>query len=156
MSMKEIDALLREHPFFKDMTEDHIAILAGCASNVNFKKEEVIFRQDEKADTFYIIKEGRVTVDIVTTSEVVRVQTLEKNDVLGWSWFFPPHVWHFDAMAVEPVRAFAMDAKCLRDKCEADTDLGYDLLKRFSSIVVNRLEATRLQTIDMFGTSSRE
>jgi len=155
MNIKEIDALLREHPFFEGMTEDHIAILSGCASNVNFKKEEVIFRQDEKADIFYIIKEGRVTVDIVTTSEVVRVQTLEKNDVLGWSWFFPPHVWHFDAMAVEPVRAFAMDAKCLREKCEKDPALGYDLLKRFSSIVVNRLEATRLQTIDMFGTSAR-
>lgn len=155
MSIKEIDSLLREHPFFKGMAEDHIQILAGCASNVNFKKEEVIFRQNEKADTFYIIKEGRVSVDIVTTAEVVRIQTLEKNDVLGWSWFFPPHVWHFDSMALEPVRAFAMDAKCLRGKCDADPVLGYDLLKRFSSIVVNRLEATRLQTIDMFGTNSR-
>lgn len=155
MIIKGIDSLLSEHSFFKGMSEDHLAVLAGCASNVSFKKDEVIFRQNESADSFYIIREGRVTVDIVTTSKVIRVQTLERDDVLGWSWFFPPHIWHFDAMALEPTRAIAMDARCLRGKCEADTDLGYDLLKRFSAIAVRRLEATRLQTIDMFGSASR-
>ena len=72
------------------------------------------------------------------------------GEVLGWSWLYPPYRWNFDARAVEPVRAFALDGNCLRAKCEADHDFGYELVKRFLQQVHMRLERTRLQLLDVY------
>jgi hypothetical protein len=79
-----------------------------------------------------------------------RIQTLDADDVLGWSWLFPPHEWFFDARALELTRAIALDGKCLRGKCEADQRMGYQLMKRFSALVVERLQATRMQLINLY------
>ena len=68
------------------------------------------------------------------------------------SWLIPPYRWTYDAQALELMRAIAMDADCLRGKCEADHDLGYDLMKRFVPVLVERLQATRLQMLDVYGT----
>ncbi len=80
----------------------------------------------------------------------ITIATLEKDDVLGWSWVVEPYYWHLDARAVEPTRAIALDGKCLRTKCEENHDLGYELLKRFVHLVEKRLEATRLQLLDVY------
>jgi len=64
----------------------------------------------------------------------------------------PPYRWRFDAQAVAPTRAIALDGKCLRGKFEADHTLGYELLKRFAPIIGQRVEATRLQLLDLYGT----
>jgi len=80
----------------------------------------------------------------------ITIATLEKDDVLGWSWVVAPYYRHLDARAVEPTRAIALDGKCLRTKCEENHDLGYELLKRFVHIVEKRLEATRMQLLDVY------
>ena len=78
--------------------------------------------------------------------------TLGEGDILGWSWLMPPYHWQFHARAVEVTRAIALDGKCLRTKCEQNHDLGYELLKRFCHIIERRLEATRLQLLDVYGS----
>ena len=99
-----------------------------------------------------MIRSGRVAVDVdVITEGAVTIQTLEEDEVLGWSWLIPPYIWNFSARAVEPVRALALDARCLRGKCEADGELGYALLKRFAEVIVMRLRATRMQLMDIYG-----
>ncbi len=78
-------------------------------------------------------------------------QTVAEGDVLGWSWLFPPYRWVFDAQALELTRALVFDGTCLRGKCEDDHNLGYELMKRFAHVVVQRLQATRLQLLDVYG-----
>jgi hypothetical protein len=88
--------------------------------------------------------------------EPMTIDTLEDGDVLGWSWLFPPHKWNFDSRAIALTRALVLDAKCLSGKCEEDHHLGYEMMRRFSAIMVDRLKATRLQLLDLYGSPSRE
>ena len=81
----------------------------------------------------------------------IAIDTVGEGDVLGWSWLIPPYHWHFDARAVEPTRAIALDGRCLRGKCDADHELGYELMKRFAQVIEQRLEATRWQLLDVYG-----
>jgi hypothetical protein len=83
----------------------------------------------------------------------VTIHTRHEGEVLGWSWMVPPYRWHFDARASETTRAIAMDGKCLRTKCDEDHDLGYEIMKRFSLVIAERLEATRLQLMDIYGNA---
>ncbi|OGX34057.1 MAG: Crp/Fnr family transcriptional regulator [Omnitrophica WOR_2 bacterium RIFCSPHIGHO2_02_FULL_52_10] len=150
--MKTIEDLLRDHPFFKGLNKEHVAFIAGCGTNVVFKKGEYVCRDGKPADYFYIIREGKVAIDVLTAGQgPVIVQTVQKGEVLGWSWIIEPYYWRFDARAMETTHAVALDGKCLRAKCEKDTKLGYQLLKRFSSVLAQRLEMTRLQLMDIYG-----
>jgi CRP/FNR family cyclic AMP-dependent transcriptional regulator len=152
MAMETLERTLREHPFFKDLEVPHLRLLAECASNVRFDAGEVIFREGERANTFYLIRHGKVAVETFTPDRgPIIIQTLGEGDLLGWSWLIAPYRWRFNARAVELTRAIALDGECLRGKCEDDYSLGYELMKRIAHVIEHRLQATRLQLLDVYG-----
>jgi CRP-like cAMP-binding protein len=151
MTIENLERVLREHPFFTGMDPAHLQTLVGCSSNVTFDEGIHLFREGEAADNFYLIRLGRVTLEcFAPTRGPLAIETAEAGDVLGWSWLFPPYRWHFDARARTFVQALSLDGACLRRKCENDPALGYDLLKRFAGVAVQRLEATQLQLLDLY------
>jgi CRP-like cAMP-binding protein len=153
--MESLERLLREHAVLKGLAEHHLAFLAGCARNVRFQMGDFLFREDEEASASFLIRSGRVALEIdVPGREVLRLETVGEGDLLGWCWLFPPYRWHFDARALEATRAIALDGVCLRQKCEADHDLGYELTKRFLYQVHQRLERSRLQLLDVYRPGS--
>lgn len=153
--MKTIKDLLKEHHFFKDLDTKDMRTIAGCGQNIIFKKGEMICREDEPADMFYIIRTGKVTIDIHAPGQGnITIQTIQEGDVLGFSWIIPPYKWRFNARVVDEVHVVALDGKCLRGKCEEDHHMGYELLKRFSSVLAQRLEMTRLQLLDIYGVKA--
>jgi CRP-like cAMP-binding protein len=152
MTIDSLERLLGEHPFFAGLPPRHLALLNGCAENVVFKAGEYLFREGQTADRIYVLRHGRVGLEVAPPAgPPITVETLSEGEVLGWSWLFPPYRAHFDARALTLVRAVALDGQCLRVKCEEDTTLGYEVARRFSGIVVRRLESTRLQLLDLYG-----
>jgi CRP-like cAMP-binding protein len=145
-------ALVAEHAFFAGLGEKALDLVAGCGRNAAFAAGETLAREGTEADSFFAVREGRVAIEIHAPGRgSLAVQTVGPGGVVGWSWLFPPHRWIFDARAVEPVRAIRFDGRCLRKKCDADHELGYEFMKRFSAVFVKRLEATRLQLLDVYG-----
>ncbi len=155
--MRDLEQTLREHPFLEGLDAEHIKLLVGCASNVVFKSGEFIIREGEEANAFYIIRHGRVLIEThVPQKGPIIIRSREAGEILGWSWLVPPYRWHFDARAAELTRAIALDGKCLREKCEQDHDLGYEVMRRFVVIIAQQLEATRLQLLDVYGNSANK
>ena len=147
-----MDKIVREHRFFADLDEDTIKLLAGCAKNVRFNAGEYLFHTGDPADEFYLLREGRVALDVVAPGRAaVTFQTVGEGEIVGVSWLLPPYRWMHDARAVGLVHAIGMDAKCLRGKCDADHDLGYEMMQRFVPLLVARLQATRMQLLDIYG-----
>ena len=149
---RRLDELLAEVPLFAGLGAERLELLAGCASNVGFAAGEAISRAGEPADTFYVIRRGTVAIELYAPARgALTVETLEAGEVVGWSWLFPPYRWNFDARALSAVRATAFDGACLRGKCEHDPALGYELMKRFAQVFVERLQWTRLRLLDVYG-----
>lgn len=150
--METIEPLLVSHPVFSGLKPEHFKLLVGCASNVVFNEGQAIFHEGEEANKFFIIRHGRVIVETYSPEKgTVGIQSCGPGDVLGWSWLVSPFRWHFDARATEQSRLIALDATCLRTKCDNDHDLGYAMMKVFTEIITDRLEATRLQLLDVYG-----
>ena len=150
--MEGLDRIVREHPFFADLGAEFRALVCGCAKNVRFEAGQYLFREGEPADEFYLIRHGRVAFELHAPDRgPVTFQTLGEGEIVGVSWLIPPYRWSFDARALTLVRAIAVDAACLRQKCEEDHDLGYDMMKRFLPVLIQRLQATRLQILDVYG-----
>jgi len=154
--MQTLEAILAGHPFFEGFEARYMQFITGCASNVRFAAGEYIFHEGEAATHFYIMRQGKVALEVFAAQRgPITIETIEAGEVLGWSWLFPPYRWHFDARVVEPTRAIALDGVCLRSKGEADHDLGYELVKRVAQIMMQRLQATRLQLLDVYGVPTR-
>ncbi len=152
METKGLEQIIGEHPFFIGLEEEFCALVGGCAKNVRFEAGEYLFHEGESADHLYLIRHGRVALEIKAPGRgSIAFQTVTEGEVVGVSWLVPPYRWTYDAKALGLVRAIAMDATCLRDKCEADHDLGYELMKRFMPVMVERLHSTRLQMLDVYG-----
>lgn len=148
-----LDSVIREHSFFRGLDERYIEFITGCARNVRFEAGHYIFREGDPADRFYFVREGLVSIEVMVPQRgPATVQTVGEGDVLGWSWLAPPYRWHFDARALRETRALDFDGKCLRTKCDEDHDLGYEIMKRFTNVVSERLDAARLQLLDLYGT----
>jgi len=145
--------ILREHPFTAGLRPEHLDLVAGCARNVVLEPGKFVLQEGAPASTFFALRDGAVALELYSPSKGgLVVQTLHAGDVLGWSWLFPPYKWTFDARAILPTRAVAFDGACLRQKADADHELGYELMKRVAQVFTRRLAATRLQLLDLYGT----
>jgi CRP/FNR family transcriptional regulator, cyclic AMP receptor protein len=151
--METLERILAEHSFFAGLESQYTNLLVGCAANVRFDAGSYILKEGEEANEFYVIRAGKVALEIFAPQrKPIILATLGEGEILGWSWLLPPYHWKFHARAVEDTRAIALDGKCLRAKCEQNHDLGYELLKRFTQIIDRRLDATRFQLLDIYGT----
>ena len=132
------------HPFFIGMNQHELAMLTDCAMAVHFEPGQMILREGEFANRFYVIETGKVVLESdAGLGEPVVIETISAGDLVGWSWMFPPYVWHFSARAVEPTEAIFFYGTILRESCERDHSLGYELLKRMSAVMIKRLQAAR-------------
>ncbi len=153
--MKSIADLLTEHPVFAGLPADTIELIAGCGRNVRFTPDERIMAENDPADRFWVLRSGRVALEVDDPRHgPLVIQTIGTGELLGVSWLLPPYRSTFDARAVEPTKAVVLDAACLRGKCDDDPALGYEMYKRFAGLVRDRLQATRLQLLDLYGNGA--
>ncbi|MGZ8921002.1 MAG: Crp/Fnr family transcriptional regulator [Limisphaerales bacterium] len=140
--------LVAAHPFLAGMKPGHLRVLAENAMLVQYETGETVFRRGEPANRFYLIESGKVSLELFRENQAtVAIQTIGPGEVLGWSWLFEPYYWQFDARAIDPTTAIFFYATRLREQCEQDHDLGYELMKRMAAVVINRLQATRNQLL---------
>lgn len=150
--MRTIPELLDDSPFFQGLEEEVLAQVAGCAQTTRFDTGQILFRAGEQADTFYLVRHGNIAIELRNPSRgAVTLDTIHDGEVVGWSWLVPPYTWTFDARAVADTSALAFDGACLRAKSDADPALGYALMQRVSRVMYERLQATRMQLLDMYG-----
>lgn len=151
-TFRDMAAIVSEHPMFAAFTEAHRELIAGCASNVRFDAGELLFREGEPVSQFYLIRYGKVAVELVSASRGhITIQTHQEGDIVGWSWIVPPFRSYHDARALTLTRALAFDGGCLRDKANADPEFGFVLLKHFSQLIAQSLERVQLQLVDVYG-----
>jgi CRP-like cAMP-binding protein len=150
--MESLEQILAKHPFFAGFAPAHCQLVAGCARNHRYDGGEYLVREGATANEFFLIRHGQVALEIASPGRTPSVfATVGEGEIVGASWLVPPYRWMFDARAVVLTRAIGIDAACLRGKCEADHDLGYEMMKRFLPILVQRLHATRMQILDVYG-----
>jgi CRP-like cAMP-binding protein len=150
--VQTIAELTAEAHDFADLDSRYLELIAGCGSTAHFGVGERLFRTGDAAERFYLIRRGTVALELYAAGhQPLTIQTLHDGEIAGFSWLFEPYEWMFDARAVADTSAIAFDAVCLRGKCEADHELGYQLMRRFAGIELSRLQATRLQLMDVYG-----
>ena len=148
METATLEKVLEEHPLFKGLNEQHLRTLVESATIVRFEPGDVIFEEGEPAHRCYVIRSGKVALQLVSYRvEPFTLMTLEEDDIIGWSWLFPPYRRKFTAKALGVIRAISLDGRQVCEKCEKDHDLGFELMKRFAQIIEDRVEALSVHLV---------
>jgi CRP-like cAMP-binding protein len=150
--MQTIDQLIAQAPVFAGLEPVQLELVAGCAVNEHVEAGALLLREGDPANRFFLIRRGSVALEVHAPGRgALTIETLAAGEAVGWSWLFAPYRWQLDARALEPCDLIGFDGACLRGKCEADHELGYELMRRFAANLVDRLQATRLQLLDVYG-----
>jgi CRP/FNR family transcriptional regulator, cyclic AMP receptor protein len=156
VTLRTIDNLIADHPFFAGLGSDFITFIAGCGRNRYIEEGDYLAHEGEEANAFFLIRRGKISVETnVPGRGPVVLETLGIGDIAGWSWILPPYKGAFDVVAREAASFIEINGLCLRGKCEADPVLGYVVLKRFAGMMSERLRDTRLRLLDLYGNDRK-
>ncbi|MDQ2070308.1 Crp/Fnr family transcriptional regulator [Natronospira bacteriovora] len=144
MDKKAIRKLIESQRFFADLDSDWLDFLAEHAVSRKVSRDEVIFRHGNKADSFYLVTDGRISLEVAAIEgPPLELQNLGEGAIIGWSWLIPPYQWHFQARALEDANVIRFDGDVIFKRCEEDPDFGYDMLKRFAGLMSERVSSAR-------------
>ncbi len=151
-----VAARISAHPFFAALTDTQRAVLAEDGTAVTFTAGELLFDEGGVADRFWLIEQGSVALEMRIPGRGDQVvETLVPGTVLGWSWLHPPYRWQFRAVTRLATTAIAFDAASVRRRCDADPAFGYAMLRSFTPVITERLQATRLRLLDLYAAPSQ-
>ncbi len=149
--MPTLTTILADHPFFRDFDLHYLQMIARAAVCVQYERDTYLFYEGEPAENFYLIVSGKVALETYAAGRgIIPIETIEAGEALGWSWLFPPYRWHFSARSLEPVQVITLEGAYVRNMSEEDMTFGYHLVMRMVHIIMQRLQATRLQLLDMY------
>lgn len=149
MSKQEIEKYLSTHAFFSGMDNSYVKFLSDSVTELQITKGSVLFQYGKPADKFYLVREGQVSIQVpALMGPTLNIQTLGEGQILGWSWLIPPYRWNFQARAMEDSDLLEFDGSAILARCEADPQFGYDVFKRFATLMSERLDAARQKMMD--------
>jgi CRP/FNR family transcriptional regulator, cyclic AMP receptor protein len=149
MSNQSTTAYLSTHEFFSGFSDGILKFLCECSGMCEIKKGQVLFRQGENADKSYVVRKGRISIQMPAIMEpTLEIQALGEDQVLGWSWLISPYKWNFQTMAEEDSELLMFDGTAILAQCEQEPKFGYELLKKFAELMSMRLDAARQKMMD--------
>jgi CRP-like cAMP-binding protein len=141
--------LIAQQSFFKGLNVHQLQLLTESAMEMRFESGQSILQEGSAANRFYLILEGKVALESEMKGRgAFSIETLGPGDDLGWSWLFPPYYLQMSARALEPTRTIFFYGTRLRQQCEQDHDLGYQLMGRIAEVVIQRLQATQQRLME--------
>lgn len=154
MSRPDLEAAVAAHPFLLGINQHHLQLLVDCAMRSHFDAGQIVFHEGETANRFYLIETGEVVLEAsLNSGDPVVIDAIGAGDLLGWSWLFPPYVWHFTARVTQPTDAIFLYGTVLREYCDRDAALGLELFKRMSEVMTRRLQAARSQLLAAYAAN---
>ena len=151
MDVSQFKEKVLEQPYFTDIKPEYLDILVKTASEVSFEKGHFLLTKGSDANNLYMLSSGKVNIEIDGEEKgPITIQSIGVGDIIGWSWLVPPFEWQFDAIVIEPTNVLKFDGVALRNTCEENHGFGYDLIKRVTTVMTNRLLSTRLKLMEYY------
>lgn len=149
MANPSIEQYLTDNDFFSGLASEYVEFLADHARTLRLRKDEVLFHHGTPANRFYLIAAGGISIEVAAIEgPSLQLQQLGPGAVIGWSWLIAPYRWAFQARAEEPTDIVEFDGEAVLARCEEDPKFGYELLKRFSALMSERLQFARQKMME--------
>ena len=159
MNRPDLEAAVAAHPFLIGVSEHHIRLLADCAIRTHFEAGQVIFREGETANRFYLVEQGEVVLEAAGAGDKqVVIETIRDGESARLVVALSARTCGTSARGQrnQPARSFSTAQSCV-STCEKDHTLGFELFKRMGEVMTRRLQLARTRLLQAYsGTSGKE
>lgn len=155
MTSESVSTILHRHPFVSGFQPRHVDKLSAMGKIASFKPDEIIFREGEACNKFYLLVSGPVSLELALPRNVIQIQRIGAGDGLGWSAALVGRGKHFQARALDEVEALYFEGPEVLAACREDPEFGFAFMLRLLDVVASRLRATRVQLVDMHSPVAR-
>ena len=146
-----LDAVRAHSELLSGLSGRELQFLESVSQEAHLRSGDLLFEEDGVANTFYIILQGKVGLEMTSPGKPpIVIQTLGDGELVGVSWLFPPYRWTWRARAVTDTSAVAFDAAKVRAQFELDSELAHRLLSFVTKEAIGRLHSTRVQLLDLY------
>jgi len=152
--VETIEQAISATRMFRNLTPEQLKAIAELGEDVEFPDGRAMMTEGDPADSFLLIRDGFVALQTQSPVGPITIETLHNGDAVGWSWLLEPYLVYFDARSRGVTRAIRFDAAALRQRCAEDPELGYELMRSFAAVIVERLHATRLQLLSIYARTA--
>ena len=144
MNIENSRELIANSRLFSALDDAAIDFLVAHAEQKGLAAGQVLFHHGDRADHFYLLIEGHLSLEVpAIEGPSLELQDIGPGQSAGWSWLIPPHRWHFQARARTAIKYLEFDGSAILAHCEQDPKFGYQLIKRFSTLMSERLDFAR-------------
>ncbi len=151
-TIKVLEAL-REVEFLQGIADEYLQELAAVAKLQEFPAGKVIFRTGEPATHIYLIISGNVSLEICSPGlGCKRILTAGEGDLVGWSPVLEQIQLTATARTISDTHTVAISGGQVITLCEHDPRFGYVFMRRAALALAKRLNATRMQLLDLYGS----
>jgi CRP/FNR family transcriptional regulator, cyclic AMP receptor protein len=143
---------LRQFQFLQDIEDEHLRHLAAIARLVEFPANKVLYREGQVVSNVYLILSGSVSIEICAAGiGCRRIMTVSAGDLLGISPAVGQSRSTGTVRTLAATRAIELNASQVLTLCEHNPRFGYEFMRQVAVAISQRLGATRLQPLDVFG-----
>jgi CRP/FNR family cyclic AMP-dependent transcriptional regulator len=144
MTDSSLRRIIADSKFFAGLEDTAVDFLAANASKRQLDSGQVLFHQGDRAEHFYLLLAGHLSLGIpALEGPALELQDIGPGQIAGWSWLMPPNLWSFQARARTAIEYLEFDGIAILARCEQDPRFGYELIKRFSVLMSERLQFAR-------------
>jgi CRP/FNR family cyclic AMP-dependent transcriptional regulator len=145
-------ANLREIRFLQELPDALLSQYVTISHIEEFPAGTAIFRQGDPARTIYLVCTGNVSLEICAPGVGCRrILTVAPGELLGWSPVLGQERLTATARTLSATSVVAADGEKLLALCDRNPRFGYEFMKRAAMAIAQRLNATRLQLLDVYG-----
>jgi CRP/FNR family cyclic AMP-dependent transcriptional regulator len=143
---------MRGIELFDGFDDEHLQQLAGISRLVEFHPLDTIFKEDEPAGDVYVIISGKVSLATCTPTVGCRkLMEIGDGELMGWSPMVGRIRLSDTARAITATSVVAINGSQLLALCGRHPELGFRFMHRAAVVLAQRLQATRLQLLEMSG-----
>lgn len=140
--MTDIENRIAAHAFVRPLSEAARKVIIQGAREEVLEPNQVVIRAGQPAHSLYLIETGKVAIEAPQAGGTARtVQVIDGGSAFGWSWLYAPFTWRLQVRAMERARVIRLDGGHILAACEGNHEVGYEILKRVSQVLIERLHA---------------
>lgn len=156
MSNNVLPEQLRQFQFLQEIDDEHLGRLAAVARLVEFPADKVLYREGQAVSNIYLILSGSVSIEICAAGiGCRRIMTVSDGDLLGISPAVGQSRSTGTVRTLAPTKAIELNASQVLTLCEHNPRFGYEFMRQVAVAISQRLNATRLQLLDVFGAEQK-
>jgi CRP-like cAMP-binding protein len=139
--------------FLDGIADEDLHRIASVARLHSYRPGAVLFREGDCLTQMFLIAEGNVALEVgVPGHGARRIHTVGAGELLGWSPVLDQGPMTATGRALAPTQVVAIDAFQVLALCHQDPNFGFAFMRRMARALAQRLNATRLQLLDVYGT----